>query len=92
MSSMVNCSEREVASVSFKVDFDKFRVLGHTKCSRHAKRRCKEKCHLNRRWMCVAKLDESRKQENVTVAYLNHGVRLFFIGFELLNTRNNRAV
>ena len=34
MSSMVNCSEREVASVSFKVDFDKFRVLGHTKCSR----------------------------------------------------------
>ena len=31
---MVNCSEREVASVSFKVDFDKFRVLGHTKCSR----------------------------------------------------------
>ena len=42
--------------------------------------------------MCVAKLDESRKQENVTVAYLNHGVSLFFIGFELLNTRYNRAV
>ena len=42
--------------------------------------------------MCVAKLNESYKQENVTVAYLNHGVRLFFIGFELLNTRNNRAV
>lgn len=42
--------------------------------------------------MCIARLNESYKQENVTVAYLNHGVRLFFIGFELLNTCNNRAV
>ena len=62
------------------------------KCSRHAKRKCKKKMPSLWRWIRIAKLNESRKQENVTVAYLNHGVRLFFIGFELLNTRNNRAV
>ena len=92
MSSMVNCSEREVASVSFKVDFDKFRVLGHTKVLKTRRENARKKKPSLWRWMCVAKLNESRKQENVTVAYLNHGVRLFFIGFELLNTCNNRAV
>jgi len=46
MSSMVNCSEREVASVSFKVDFDKFRVLGHTKVLKTRKENARKKCHL----------------------------------------------
>jgi len=62
------------------------------KCPRHAKRKCKEKSHLQRKWICIAKFNETREQENVTVAYLNHGMRLFFIRFELLNTCNNRAV
>ena len=43
MSSMVNCSEREVASVSFKVDFDKFRVLGHTKVLKTREEKMQEK-------------------------------------------------
>ena len=45
MSSMVNCWEREVASVSFKVGFedDDFRVLGHTKVLKTREEKMQEK-------------------------------------------------